>query len=132
LLRDHLFTEEIHERWVAALRGGKYQQGMGRLRYSHGQLHGPGYAYCCLGVLGDLMVESGKWAWENNNPGEVECWQLRAGFELSPAGRLPYSAVSGPGGHHQRELIRLNDLAEASFLAIADYIEARIHPQEGA
>jgi hypothetical protein len=121
--------------WIAALRSGKYQQGMGRLRYSHG----PGYAYCCLGVLGDLMVESGKWTWENNNPGEVECWQLRAvassarrGIELSPAWRLPYSAVSGPGGHHQRELIRLNDMAEASFLTIADYIETRIHPQEGA
>lgn len=38
---------DIKRKWVEALRGGKYEQGRGVLR--------DGSAYCCLGVLCDLI-----------------------------------------------------------------------------
>ena len=37
---------EIKAKWVAALRSGEYQQGVGRLREEN--------QFCCLGVLCDL------------------------------------------------------------------------------
>lgn len=44
---------ELEQKWVAALRSGKYQQDSGRLRTEKG--------FCCLGVLCDVVNES-KWA----------------------------------------------------------------------
>ncbi len=41
--------KEIKERWVEALRSGKYQQGSGYLLKDD--------KYCCLGVLCELAVE---------------------------------------------------------------------------
>lgn len=42
---------EIKAKWVAALRSGQFNQGMGALRR--------GDSYCCLGVLCHLAVEEG-------------------------------------------------------------------------
>lgn len=39
-------SPELKAKWIAALRSGEYEQGIGRL-YFEG-------AYCCLGVLGEL------------------------------------------------------------------------------
>jgi hypothetical protein len=39
---------KIKKKWVAALRSGKYPQGIGRLCSSDG-------SYCCLGVLADIV-----------------------------------------------------------------------------
>lgn len=41
---------EIKQKWVEALRGGKYQQGKHKLMTQ--TLHGP--LFCCLGVLADV------------------------------------------------------------------------------
>lgn len=38
---------EIKQRWIEALRSGKYKQGKGRLKAADGAL-------CCLGVLSEL------------------------------------------------------------------------------
>lgn len=48
---------EIKQLWIAALRSGEYQQGIGALRKvdSNGTIH-----HCCLGVLCDLhRIETG-------------------------------------------------------------------------
>lgn len=42
---------EIKEKWVAALRGGEFEQGQGALS-EYGN-------YCCLGVLCELAVKDG-------------------------------------------------------------------------
>lgn len=44
--------KEWADKWVAALRSGKYKQGKDRLR--------TGDSFCCLGVLCDL-VDRGSW-----------------------------------------------------------------------
>ena len=47
---------EIKQKWVNALRSGKYEQGEGKL-YS-------GQGYCCLGVLCDLYSKENNLKWE--------------------------------------------------------------------
>jgi len=44
--------KEIADRWVAALRSGKYKQGQYHLNDGNGN-------YCCLGVLCELAKEDG-------------------------------------------------------------------------
>jgi hypothetical protein len=51
--------------WIAALRGGKYRQGSGVLRKSNSAPAWPDApdTYCCLGVLGNILVETGGYVW---------------------------------------------------------------------
>ena len=42
-------NKELIKKWVAELRSGKYKQGKGLLRHNG--------RYCCLGVLGDVLVK---------------------------------------------------------------------------
>jgi hypothetical protein len=78
-------TEEQLEEWVAALRSGKYKQGIGRLKH---KITGE---YCCLGVyaeLNDLFSETdsiyGEITWRNNEvfkaflPSKVISWDIQA------------------------------------------------------
>jgi hypothetical protein len=46
----------IRDKWVKALRGGKYRQGSSNLRTED--------MYCCLGVLCDLHSQAAFMAWE--------------------------------------------------------------------
>jgi hypothetical protein len=48
LLKD--FDPLLKEEWVTALESGNYIQGIGSLKNSMGQ-------YCCLGVLGCLLIK---------------------------------------------------------------------------
>lgn len=41
------FTKKFKDKWIAALRSGKYKQGRGQLRSLNNN-------YCCLGVLCDV------------------------------------------------------------------------------
>ena len=47
--------QEIADKWVAAMRSGKYKQGLWGLKMPHKGDH----RYCCLGVLCELAVEEG-------------------------------------------------------------------------
>lgn len=50
---------EVKKKWIEALRSGEYKQGHNALRViSEG-----GFGYCCLGVLCDLMKQSGLGDW---------------------------------------------------------------------
>lgn len=44
-------NKDVKQKWLAALRSGKYKQGALRLRASD--------SYCCLGVLCDIAVKEG-------------------------------------------------------------------------
>jgi hypothetical protein len=48
---------ELKERWACALESGEYEQGMGGLRDQNP--HGGKDAFCCLGVLLDLIDPEG-------------------------------------------------------------------------
>lgn len=115
-------NKHIAERWVQALKSGKYPQTDGGLRDGHG--------YCCLGVLCDLYrEEQGKGQWEdylfvcgkgptNVNdlvlPGPVQEW---AGMKSS------VGDLDGVIGHFGcASLAELNDCG-TEFPDIAETIE---------
>lgn len=90
---------DIKEKWVAALRSGKYLQGRLALRSPEG-------GYCCLGVLCRVakipIAKNGQ-----------ACSRDRDYYPI-------YEVV---GGSFARELMAMNDRQGASFSEIADYIE---------
>ncbi|MFO0203313.1 MAG: hypothetical protein ACK528_09315 [Alphaproteobacteria bacterium] len=110
-------NEYVKNKWVKALRSGKYKQGRKNLNYNG--------AYCCLGVLCEVYLENcdepkiekrTKIDWDNlvfygrwsaGLPDEVHEWSGLS--NLSPA-----------------HLIHLNDTAKKSFAEIADYIEKEL------
>ena len=47
---------EVKQKWIDALRSGKYEQGSEKLRSQQG--------YCCLGVLCDLYAQEHETQWE--------------------------------------------------------------------
>lgn len=90
--------------WVAAMRSGKYKQGMHCLRTIND-------AYCCLGVLCDVVDPSG---W--NAGGEY------LGADLYPPGSICDAA--GLTGDMTRNLGRMNDVMGFSFARIADAVDS--------
>jgi len=50
--KDFRMPKKLKQKWIVALRSGKYEQGTDYLRKNN--------RYCCLGVLGDI---SPKWDW---------------------------------------------------------------------
>lgn len=54
-------TVEIIKSWIAALRSGKYKQGIGQLKADEWVrgVDGTELFHCCLGVLCELAVEQG-------------------------------------------------------------------------
>jgi hypothetical protein len=102
------------EKWVAALRSGEYQQGVGRLRRADN-------TFCCLGVAYDLLVREGKappWYYDSTKATYfIPDW---TNFDLP----VPYDTLFGIAGSaiSQDNLISLND-GGTPFAEIADYIE---------
>lgn len=58
--------KEVKDRWLAALRSGKYKQGKKVLRTEEG-------TYCCLGVLCDLAAQDGVGQWVG---GSLHHWEF--------------------------------------------------------
>jgi hypothetical protein len=112
--------------WIAALRSGEYAQGTGGLRRRHSSPNAPDTdTYCCLGVLGNILVGTGGYVWE---------WEARPGscYSFRPVGKhtrytdLP-SGVLRYG--IQAQLMQMNDDKGADFPEIANYIERTILPE---
>ncbi len=119
---------EIKQKWVAALRSGKYKQGRGCLRRHD--------SYCCLGVLCDLHAQVTDWKWSLESgigrymgesllpSGEVQAW---AGINTSS----PFCEFVSPDVNEGRPvaLALLNDgsvdrnISSWTFEQIADVIE---------
>lgn len=99
---------EIKQRWVEALRSGRYQQGQNVLRTTEN-------AFCCLGVLCDL-VEPLSW-----KPDVVIF--LHHTNDSMPGEHI--YEKTGLGETHADALACMNDRG-VGFAAIADYIEANL------
>ena len=91
--------KELRDRWVAALRSGRYKQGKWDLR--------DGDKFCCLGVLADLVDPEG---WEGCSWNDC--------FVYVPSTILPEDKC--------RVLAVMNDHQSLSFSEIADYIERNL------
>ena len=122
---------DIKQKWVAALRSGKYEQTEGVLRNNEG--------YCCLGVLCDLYAKETGMEWFTNNddftmhgndtmlPHEVRVWAHLAdefgGYvevETDEGGAANPSYLANPS------LTELNDKWQYDFKQIADVIEEQL------
>lgn len=111
------------QRWIEALRSGKFTKTTGRLcRTSSNNLSGCPVGHCCLGVLCELGVEDGKVkksrsqaapslaSFNGNNDGLDDDLMELFGVTFS-----------------QRDtLVTMNDQEHASFSEIADWIEKNL------
>jgi hypothetical protein len=106
-----MLNAEVKAKWVAALRSGKYRQGVGSLKQRDDHRHNK---LCCLGVLGELCSLPGT----DDNSYLVEGKALRA--------------LGGLRKKTQSKLAELNDGSDdgkvdrMSFRQIADYIEKNL------
>lgn len=100
-----MMNQEIKQKWIEALRSGKYKQGKYHLKIvdESGE-----ESFCCLGVLASLF-------------GPVEPYQVYLAPNLQNETCLQKI--------NQHKLSYMNDGSsdrEYSFLQIADYIEAKL------
>lgn len=99
--------QELKEKWVKALRSGKFKQGRRSLKKN---MADGSCEYCCLGVLMQLQF---------------------GGFPAHPDPYKPIAALIGddaPGrlGKPISNLIEMNDDQKRPFSEIADYIERNL------
>ena len=101
-------NQDIKAEWVEALRSGSYQQGEGVLRREDN-------AYCCLGVLCDVLGVQ----WQDRG----YYWTAR-GCEVD----LPDDIREEARIRRREEwrLQQLNDTERKTFEEIANYIEAEL------
>jgi hypothetical protein len=99
---------EIKQKWVDALRSGKYKQGQTYL------LNKENGSYCCLGVLCEVVGASG---WQDDAQLPPEIQDLTG---VSALGRIP-NAI-----HGYDLLSALNDSLKYDFNRIADIIEEQL------
>lgn len=69
--------KEVKEKWLEALRSGKYTQTSSVLRDSADDGK---YGYCCLGVLCDIYAQENDMKWE----GSPEAWQIHGVNQVLP------------------------------------------------
>lgn len=107
----------VKDRWVAALRSGKYRQGRGYLCTTYKGRHN----FCCLGVLAHEELDA-EWgapvddaAWGLIYKGDIES------LVLTPKARRDL----GLGRKHQARLIEMNDLG-VPFSEIAEWIKRNL------
>ena len=115
-------NKELKQKWIDALRSGKYTQGRGVLRSRTN-------SFCCLGVLLDI---SGKGEWKGDGDSTYDFVVKDAFFdeewphwstistELEAAGRR----ITGLSQEQESRLIELNDRVGASFSQIAEWVES--------
>jgi hypothetical protein len=110
-----MMKKDIKEKWIKALRSGKYSQATNRLRC--------GNSFCCLGVLCDV-VDPSLWTDYRDDP---LYYSFKYKDDLSTLG-VPGTLKEDIGlkPTDALTLANLNDIKGFSFLEIADYIEKNI------
>lgn len=113
-------TRDLKQRWVEALRSGKYKQGVGRLRGEDPLIKdGPDDCFCALGVLVDIADPCG-WCWSGRS------WSYRS----NPVSARRLIDIGVITGKVHDEVIDLNDVLGLTFSEIADRIEADFPTEE--
>lgn len=108
-------NQELKEKWIAALRSGKYEQGTGFLCKDG--------AYCCLGVLMEVSGNP-EWVADVEYPSNKMIRYSYDDYVWLESKKLP--------NHIERQydimdytatLMYMNDSQHKSFSEIADWIE---------
>lgn len=128
---------EVKQKWIDALRSGKYEQGSGKLRTPNG--------YCCLGVLCDLYAQEHNTQWEfrgydeNANPHPMDYWYFEdrnyylpesvmdwAGLKThNPLVRVDVEDNDEDNGYFQDEIANVNDLGY-TFMDLSKIIQEQL------
>lgn len=108
---------EVKAQWLEALRSDDYTQARCALRRDDEI----GTSMCCLGVLCDIVDPN---AWELS-PGNHDGATSSPSARISSAAGLDYYDGINPN-NPQHFLMRMNDSQGASFLEIANWIEANL------
>ncbi len=110
---------EVKQKWVEALRSGRYKQGRRKLRV--------GDEYCCLGVLCDIAGTELDATWI---PCPVFTGQDPPSYIFGATALTQLDAEQahsiGIRQAEQKQLIFMNDTQNSSFSEIADYIETNL------
>lgn len=101
-------NQEIKQKWVEALRSGKYEQGTTQLYWPSTN------RYCCLGVLSCVM--------------DMKLTSDGGSLMGSVGQSIGYTsfATAGLSEPDIEFLWKMNDREEKSFLEIADFIEQNL------
>lgn len=121
-----MMNRTLRDRWIKALRSGRYKQMTGQLGIKNAEGK---ETYCCLGVLSKIaaaekIIPTPIWA--------EDCELTLPEKDYSRNDGLPAEvrrAVGLTPKQHKR-LIELNDDRGASFKEIADYIESKIKAED--
>lgn len=81
---------EVKQKWIDALRSGKYEQGSEKLRSVSG--------YCCLGVLCDLYAQEHNVEWEFRGRGGTylqpqDYWYFEEESEFLPESVMEWAGL---------------------------------------
>lgn len=125
MLTDH--QKANIQKWVDALRSGKYSQTGAALKY----VTSSGPSYCCLGVLADVFIapkwlDSANTESQRTGPRHFKLESTGGPFSNSWFGRLPgewFEGLTGLSDNDQDKLIAMNDRQNKSFNDIADQLE---------
>lgn len=101
----------LKQKWIDALRSGKYKQGKSYLKTKDGK-------YCCLGVLCEIV----------GVPHTPDGRGFKFYFEDAnrSSDALPHPGFCGLKPEAQNDLTFMNDEENKSFNEIADWIEANL------
>jgi hypothetical protein len=119
---------ELKQKWVEALRSGKYKQGRSVLKNTEGRM-------CCLGVLLDIETPDGWDARATQIPGEVGHYHHQNGnysgdfLHRNTRERHGLTSELEDGESIAHRLAGMNDNGK-SFAEIADWIETHIPADE--
>lgn len=112
----------IKDKWVKALRSGKYKQGHCLLK--------KGNTYCCLGVLTDLYIKAKKKKWTYDgmaNGKKIYIYKSRKDISSAylPKEVQDWAGLKSPDPQPKNhcELTLLNDSRKKTFKQIATIIE---------
>ena len=128
---------EVKQKWIDALRSGKYEQGSEKLRSVSG--------YCCLGVLCDLYAQEHDTQWEfrgneETNLQPMDYWYYEGESEFLPESVMDWAELKTHNPtvrvycedsddedtcYYNDEIANVND-SGYSFNQIADTIEAQL------
>lgn len=113
-------NKEIKDRWVAALRSGKYLQGRSALL--------SGNRYCCLGILCNLHAQETGNEWCAGDPGGLHSYLEETGVLPSEVAQWAKLQDYNPTVKQYGERRRLSSVNDSgtSFSAIADLIESQL------
>lgn len=102
--------KDIKQKWIDALKSGRYKQGQGRLKSCNDE-------FCCLGVLCD-SIDSEGW----NSPTTFKYNNVLSSFYLPIELRVELELTFAD----QQKLTDMNDEEHLSFEQIADWIEENL------